>query len=120
MAEINENNSGSGPPPGTPSKRAEKKQVTRSTPERMKSKEAEMMEIDLDEDQGPKTPPRIQSINKDEKAQDKAGMTTAMAIDCDPTPPNTPGRKDDKGRKATVLKRKEAQNSSFLRKRRKR
>ena len=54
MAEINENNIGSGPPPGTPSKRAEKKQDTRSTPERMKSKEAEMMEIDLDEEQGPK------------------------------------------------------------------
>ena len=81
MAEINENNSGSGPPPGTPSKRAEKKQDTRATPERMKPKEAEMMEIDLDKEQGPKTPPRIQSINKDEKAQDKAGMMTAMAID---------------------------------------
>ena len=63
-----------------------------------------MMEIDLEE-QGPKTPPRIQSINKDEKAQDKAGMTTAMAIDCDPTPPNTPGRKDDKSRKATPKKK---------------
>ena len=59
MAEINKNNSGSGPFPGTPSKRAEKKQDTRSTPERMKSKETEMMEIDLDEEQGPKTPPRI-------------------------------------------------------------
>ena len=62
-----------------------------------------MMEIDLDE-QGPKTPPRIQSVNK-EKAQDKADMTTAMVIDCDPTPPNTPGRKDDKGRKATAKKK---------------
>ena len=68
MAENNANNGSSGlPPPGTPSKRAEKKQDTRSTPERMKSKEAEMMEIDSDEEQGPKTPPRIQSINKHEK-----------------------------------------------------
>ena len=76
MAEINKNNSGSGPFPGTPSKRAEKKQDTRATPERMKSKGAEMMEIDPEE-QGPKTPPRIQSINKDEKAQDKVGMIIA-------------------------------------------
>ena len=43
MAETNENNGSGGPTPGTPSKRAEKKQDTRSTPERMKPKEAEIV-----------------------------------------------------------------------------
>ena len=120
MAETNANNSSSGPPPGTPSKRAEKKQDTRSTPERMKSKEAEMMEIDSDEEQGPKTPPRIQSINKHEKEQDKSGMTTAMAIDCDPTPRIHQDERTIRVKGKQPQKRKEAQNSSFPRKRKKR
>ena len=65
----------------------------------MKPKEAEMMEIDLDDEQVPQTPPRLHSINKDGKVESKAGTMSAMAIDCDSTPPNTPGRKEDKGQK---------------------
>ena len=61
------NNGGGGPTPETPpSKRAEKKQDTRATPERMKPKETEMMEIDSGEVQVPITPPRLHSINKEE------------------------------------------------------
>ena len=41
-------NSGGGPDPATPSKRAEKKQDTRPTPERMKQKETGTTEIDTD------------------------------------------------------------------------
>ena len=94
------NNGGGGPTLGTPSKRAEKKQDTRSTPERMKPKETEMMEIDSDDGQVPKTPPRLYSINKEErKIESKAGKTSDMAIDCNSTPPSTPGRKEDKGQK---------------------
>ena len=41
MAENNANNGNGGPNLATPSKRAEKKQDTRPTPERMKQKETE-------------------------------------------------------------------------------
>ena len=57
MADFDPPNAGDNPPPGTPSKRAEKKQDTRATPERMKAKQVEMMEIDQ-EDVPPSTPPR--------------------------------------------------------------
>ena len=74
-------NDGDNPPPGTPSKRAEKKQDTRATPERMKAKQVEMMEIDS-EDAPPSTPPRYSSSND----KDKSGETVEKAIECDSTP----------------------------------
>ena len=86
----------------------------------MKSKEAEMMEIDSDDGQAPKTPPRIQSINKDEKVEDKAGTTTAMAIDCDPTPRIHQDVRTIRVKGKQPQKRKEAQNSFFPRKRKRR
>ena len=48
MAENIANSGDGGSDPAMPSKRAEKKQDTRPTPERMKQKETEMMEIDSD------------------------------------------------------------------------
>ena len=48
MAENKANNGDGGPDPATPSKRAEKKQDTRPTPERMKQKETGTTEIDTD------------------------------------------------------------------------
>ena len=84
----------------------------------MKSTEAEMMEIDSDNRQAPKTPLRLHLINKDGKVEGKAGTTTAMAIDCDPTPRiHQDVRTIKVKRKHPRQKRKEAQNLFFPRKR---
>ena len=75
---------------GTLSKRAEKKQDTHATPERMKLKQAEMMDIDSDEDGGTKVPPSTPpSLNKgDEKGVTRtaAGETSDKVIECGLTP----------------------------------
>ena len=109
MADFDPPNAGDNPPPGTPSKRAEKKQDTRATPERMKAKQVEMMEIDP-EDVPPSTPPRYN--NSDDK--DKSGKTVEKAIECDltpekqgKTPQSTPDRQKGKqGGKGSPSKRK--------------
>ena len=61
MADFDPPNVDDYPSPGTPSKRAEKKQDTWATPERMKAKQVEMMEIDP-EDVTPSTPPASNQV----------------------------------------------------------
>ena len=109
MADFDPPNAGDNPPPGTPSKRAEKKQDTWATPERMKAKQVEMMEIDP-EDVPPSTPPRYN--NSDDK--DKSGKTVEKSIKCDltpekqgKTPQSTPDRQKGKqGGKGSPSKKK--------------
>ena len=108
MAENNANNGNRGSDPATPSKRAEKKQDTRPTPERMKQKETGTMEINLDVVMEIQDPPKLHSTNKEEKKSgSKEGRTIdMMTMGCESTPPSTPGRKGDKGQKKENPKKK--------------
>ena len=67
MAENIANSGDGGSDPATPSKRAEKKQDTRPTPERMKQKETETMEIDSDVVMEIQDPPKLHLTNKEGK-----------------------------------------------------
>ena len=92
MAENKANNGDGGPDPATPSKRAEKKQDTRPTPERMKQKETGTMEIDSDVVMVIQDPPRLHSTNKEGKeSKHKEGEVIDMTTEGESTPPSTPG-----------------------------
>ena len=92
MAENNGNNSDGGPDPATPSKRAEKKQDTRPTPERMRQKETGTMEIDSEAAMEIEEPPKLRSTNKESKGnKDKESGVINMTVESELTPPNTPG-----------------------------
>ena len=78
MAENNANNGDGGPNPATPSKRAEKKQDTRPTPERIQTG---MMEIDSDVAMEIQDPPRLHSTNKEGKeSESKEGGVIDMSL----------------------------------------
>ena len=96
MAENNANNGNGGPNLATPSKRAEKKQDTRPTPERMKQKETGTMEIDTDVVMEIQDPPKLHSTNKEgKKSESKVGGTIDMTMEGESTPPSTPRQKGD-------------------------
>ena len=106
MAENNANNGGSGSDPAMPSKRAEKKQDTRPTSERMRQKETGTMEIDSEAAMEIEEPPKLRLTNKESKEnKDKESGVIDMTDKSELTPPNTPGRQRNKNRKKEAFKK---------------
>ena len=86
MANESSNNGNGISPPGMPTKRAGKKQNTGATPERMKKKEQELMDIDLSEGSSgrsaPKSPQREGSKGRTTGSKgEKEGNLNAMVIE---------------------------------------